>query len=120
MKLNEMEKVKPKGTLFTEIHEHKDVITCLESIGDKFLISGSYDGTLRVFNTRKMEMNVTADSEAVYEIGNEGEEKSKIHSIAAFENTYTIAAGTSKGQIRIFQIERMRGKGMEINRGSRT
>ena len=70
LKANEMEKIKPKGTLLTEIYEHRDVITCLENIADKFLISGSYDGTLRVFNTRKMEMNVTAESEAVYEIGN--------------------------------------------------
>ena len=79
-----MEKIKPKGTLLTEIYEHRDVITCLENIADKFLISGSYDGTLRVFNTRKMEMNITAESEAMYEIGNEGEEKAKIQSIAAF------------------------------------
>ena len=61
-----MIKIKPKGNLYTEIYEHRDVITCVENVADNFLISGSYDGTLRVFNTRKMEMNISANSEAVY------------------------------------------------------
>lgn len=30
------------------------MITCLENIADRFLISASYDGTIRVFNTRKI------------------------------------------------------------------
>jgi hypothetical protein len=36
--------------------------------------------------------------------------------LAAFENTYTVAAATHKGNIRIFQIERMKGKGFDSNR----
>lgn len=64
-----MEKLqKPKGQLITEIYEHKDVITCLENIADNFLISGSYDGTLKVFDLKKIEINVAPDSEVSFEL----------------------------------------------------
>ena len=46
--------LRPKGSLVTEIYEHKDVITCLENIADKFLVSASYDGTVRIFNIKKI------------------------------------------------------------------
>ena len=60
-------------------------------------------------------MNVTAGSEAVFEIGSDQlEEKAKINSIAAFESTYTIAVGTNRGQIRISHIERMPSKAFEL------
>lgn len=60
-------------------------------------------------------MNITTDSEAVYEIkSDQSEEKVKINSIAAFENTYSIAIGTNKGQVRIHHIERMPGKGYDL------
>lgn len=65
-KTMEPEKImRPKGTLVTEIFEHKDVITSLEKIADSFLISGSYDGKFRLFNTKKIDMNITVGSEAV-------------------------------------------------------
>lgn len=54
-KTMEIEKpLRPKGNLVTWIYEHKDVITCLENIADKFLVSGSYDGTIKVFNVKKI------------------------------------------------------------------
>lgn len=88
------------------------MITCLENVADRFLISASYDGTVRVFNVRKVESNITCESEGVYEVSSDNsEEKVRINSLAAFENTYTIAVATNRGQIRIFQIERMKGKG---------
>lgn len=34
------------------------MITCLENVADRFLISASYDGTVRVFNIKKIEANI--------------------------------------------------------------
>lgn len=93
----------------------------MENIADKFLVSGSYDGTIKVFNVRKIEVNITCESEGTYEINaDNNEEKVRINSLAAFDSTYTIAAATNKGNIRVFQIERMKGKVPEYsNRLSR-
>lgn len=61
------------------------MITCLENVADRFLISGSYDGTVRVFNIRKIETNITCESEGIYEINSDNtEEKVRINSLAAF------------------------------------
>jgi hypothetical protein len=55
-------------------------------------------------------MNVTTCSEASLEIKGESfEEKVKISSICAFENTYTAVVGSNKGHIRIYPIERLPG-----------
>ena len=54
---------KPKGILLTEIYEHTDTITCIEKVADQFILSGSADGTLRVFDSRKIQANITMSSE---------------------------------------------------------
>lgn len=46
----------------SEIFEHADTITCLEKVADQFFLSGSADGTLKIFDSKKIQMNVTTCS----------------------------------------------------------
>jgi len=39
-------------------------VTCLEKVADQYILSGSADGTLRVFDSKKIIANVTTCSEA--------------------------------------------------------
>jgi WD40 repeat protein len=98
---------RPKGVLVSEIFEHTDTITCLEKVADQFILSGSADGSLRVFDARKIQTNVTMCSEGWVEMKGEGEEKAKIASVASFDQTYAAVVGTNRGQIRVFPIERI-------------
>lgn len=54
---------RPKGILLAEISEHTEAITCLEKVADQFFLSGSSDGTFKVFDSRKIQMNMTVGSE---------------------------------------------------------
>jgi WD40 repeat protein len=55
---------RPRGILLAEISEHSESVTCLEKVADQFFLSGSSDGTLRVFDSKKIQMNMTVGSEA--------------------------------------------------------
>jgi len=37
-------------------------------VGDSYFISGSHDGTMRVYDTRSIEMNIITEAEAIYEL----------------------------------------------------
>lgn len=84
-------------------------------MADQFFLSGSSDGTLRIFDSKKIQINITTSSEALLEIKGEGEEKVKITSICSFDQTFTAVVGSNKGHIRVYPIERLSG-----NKGSRT
>lgn len=45
---------KPTGMLIAEITEHKDTISCIEKVGDRFFATGSYDGTVRFFDSKRL------------------------------------------------------------------
>lgn len=51
-------------------------------------------------------MNVTTCSEASIDV-QAGRGKARISSICSFDRTYTAVVGTNKGQIKIYQLERM-------------
>mgnify|MGYP000913861979 CR=1 FL=1 len=46
---------KPNGVLIAEITEHKDTVSCIERVGDRFFVTGSYDGTVRFFDSKRLE-----------------------------------------------------------------
>jgi WD40 repeat protein len=62
-----------KGTLITEIYEHRDTVTCLENIADEFLVSAGNDGTVRVFSVPKIEASIVCESEGAHEIKRQGQ-----------------------------------------------
>ncbi len=51
-------------------------------VGDYFFVSGSHDGTMRIYDTRSIEMNIITEAEAVYDLKSElSEEKVRINSL---------------------------------------
>lgn len=95
----------------------------MESINERYLISGSHDGSVRIFNIQKIECNTTCEAEGVYEINSEHpEDRIRINSVAVFENTFAVAVASNKGNIRVFQIERMKSgsRSMENHRKNRS
>lgn len=100
-----LEKItRPKGILISEVFEHTDTVTCLEKVADQFILSGSADGTLRVFNAKKIQANVTMCSEGWVDMRGQGEEKAKISDVASFDQTYAAVVGSNRGQIRVYPI----------------
>lgn len=59
---------KPKGIQVSEIYENKEAISGLCKVGDYFFVSACHDGSMRVYDTRAIEMNLIAEAEAVYEL----------------------------------------------------
>jgi WD40 repeat protein len=79
-------------------------------------LSGSADGSLRIFDARKIQANVTMSSEGWIDMRGEGEEKAKISAVATFEQTYAAVVGSNRGQIRVYPVERFQ-KNQNMNRG---
>jgi hypothetical protein len=52
----------------SEIYENKEAISGLCKVGDYFFVSACHDGSMRVYDTRAIEMNLIAEAEAVYEL----------------------------------------------------
>ena len=65
---------KPKGIQVSEIYENKETISDLVKVGDSYFISGSHDGTMRVYDTRSIEMNIITEAEAIYELKSDSSE----------------------------------------------
>jgi hypothetical protein len=53
-------------------------------VADQFFLSGSSDGTFKVFDSRKIQMNMTVGSEVSVALSGEGEERARISSISVF------------------------------------
>lgn len=67
-------------------------------------MTGSNDGTLRFWDSKRLEEDVTTDSFAVIDF-REGEGAVKVASVAAIEETQSFVVGTSKGNIGIYRLE---------------
>lgn len=54
---------RPQQQLVTTIQEHKDIVSCVENFRDqRFFISGSHDGTVRIFDMNRIDQDFTAGS----------------------------------------------------------
>lgn len=61
-------------------------MSCIEKIGERFFITGSYDGTIRFFDSKKLEEDITSDSFGVVDMreGSEGG-LARVSTMAAIE-----------------------------------
>ncbi|KAJ3126534.1 Serine/threonine-protein kinase [Nowakowskiella sp. JEL0407] len=92
---------KPQGLLVSQLSEHASVINKVSVAPDhSFFASCSNDGTVRIWDTRRLEKNVTNRSRLVY-----AEQGGKITSIAFCENTRSIVSASSNGTIHVGRVE---------------
>ncbi|KAJ3267994.1 Serine/threonine-protein kinase, partial [Borealophlyctis nickersoniae] len=94
---------RPEGTLIAHLSEHRGPINALKLSADHaFFATASDDGTVKVWDTQRLERNVTNRSRLTY-VGHGG----KVKSLAFCENTHSIASISDNGSIHVSRVEYM-------------
>ena len=93
---------RPKGILAGQLLGHSGPIIDLVMAPDhSFFISGSSDGTVGIWDTRRLHTNVTNRSRLIYS----GHSDSQITAVAFCEGKHSIVSASKSGKIHINRIE---------------
>lgn len=91
---------RPEGTLVAHLVEHKGAITDIKVSPDQlFFVTGSEDGTVKVWDTIRLEKNVTSKSRQTFHQGG------KITSICMLENSHCVASASDNGTLWIHRVD---------------
>ncbi|SPC61050.1 related to VPS15 - ser/thr protein kinase [Ustilago sp. UG-2017b] len=94
-------KRRPEGRLIAYFTEHSAAITCLALSPDHaYFVSGSQDGTLKVWDTARLEKNVTSKSRATYSA-----QKGAITGVIAIEGSHCVASIATDGSLHVWRID---------------
>ncbi len=94
-------KRRPEGRLIAYFTEHTAAVTCLALSPDHaYFVSGSADGTLKVWDTARLEKNVTSKSRATY-----AAQKGAITGVIAIEGSHCVASTATDGSLHVWRIE---------------
>lgn len=92
---------RPEGNLIAYFTEHTASITAIAVSPDSaFFLSGSEDGTIKVWDTARLEKNVTSRSRATY-TGQRG----KITALSMLEASHCAASAASDGSVHVIRVE---------------
>jgi len=93
---------RPEGHLVASFGEHTAAVTrILVSPDQGFFISGSDDGTVKIWDTSRLERNITRRSRQTYRLG----ENIKVTSLVFVEQTYSFVATGSDGGVHVVRID---------------
>ncbi|KAF1943044.1 phosphoinositide 3-kinase regulatory subunit 4 [Clathrospora elynae] len=93
---------RPEGTLVASFGEHTAAVTrILVSPDQGFFISGSDDGSVKVWDTSRLERNITRRSRQTYRLG----EDVKVTSLVFVEQTYSFVATGSDGSVHVVRVD---------------
>ncbi|KAF2829205.1 ARM repeat-containing protein [Ophiobolus disseminans] len=93
---------RPEGHLVASFAEHTAAVTrILVSPDQAFFISGSDDGTVKIWDTSRLERNITRRSRQTYKLG----ENVKVTSLVFVEQTYSFVATGSDGGVHVVRID---------------
>ena len=93
---------RPEGTLVAHIHEHSAAINHISISPDHvFFVTCSDDGTIKIWDSSKLERNVANRARLTYR----GLTGSKVKTTCFLEQSYTVAAAADSGAIHIIKIE---------------
>ncbi|SNX82431.1 related to VPS15 - ser/thr protein kinase [Melanopsichium pennsylvanicum] len=96
-----MSKRRPEGRLIAYFTEHSAAVTCLALSPDHaYFVSGSQDGTLKVWDTARLEKNVTSKSRATYSA-----QKGSITGVIAIEASHCVASTATDGSLHVWRID---------------
>lgn len=91
-----------EGTLVAHVREHSAAINCVRVSPDHiFFVTASDDGTIRIWDSSRLERNVANRSRITYR----GMVGSKIRQLCFLENTYCLAAASDQGSIQIIKVD---------------
>ncbi|EPQ31567.1 uncharacterized protein PFL1_00900 [Pseudozyma flocculosa PF-1] len=92
---------RPEGNLIAYFTEHTAPVTSLAVSPDHlFFVSGSEDGTLKVWDTARLEKNVTSRSRATYSA-----QKGSITAVIAIEGSHCVASTATDGSLHVWRID---------------
>lgn len=91
---------RPEGILIAHLIEHTAVITSIAVSPDQlFFVTGSHDGTIKVWDTIRLEKNVTSRSRQTIHQGG------KITSVVKVENSHCMVSASDNGTVWVFRID---------------
>lgn len=92
---------KPEGNLIAHLVEHTQAVTCITVSPDQlFFATGSADGTVKIWDTIRLEKNVTSRSRQT--ISAQG---GKITSVGMVENSHCVVSASDNGSVWICRVD---------------
>ncbi|KAL5114807.1 Serine/threonine-protein kinase [Pleosporales sp. CAS-2024a] len=93
---------RPEGQLVASFGEHTAAVTrILVSLDQGFFISGSDDGCVKIWDTSRLERNITRRSRQTYRLGDDV----KVTSLVFVEQTYSFVATGSDGSVHVVRVD---------------
>ncbi|KAL1311796.1 hypothetical protein AAFC00_001878 [Neodothiora populina] len=100
---------KPQGQLVAMLGDHSGQINCIAVAPDHaFFLTGSDDGTVRVWDTARFERNVTHRSRQTHK----HDAGVRVTCLAFIESTYSFISTGSDGSVQIVKVDVDDGNGM--------
>ncbi|KAK4047771.1 Serine/threonine-protein kinase [Microbotryomycetes sp. JL221] len=91
---------RPEGTLIAHLIEHTAAITDIQVAPDHlFVASGSEDGTVKIWDSMRLEKNVTSRSRHTFDQGG------KITSVCILENSHCVASASDNGTVWVHRVD---------------
>ncbi|KAF2180054.1 phosphoinositide 3-kinase regulatory subunit 4 [Zopfia rhizophila CBS 207.26] len=99
---------RPEGILVASFGEHTDAVNRILVAPDHaFFITGSDDGTVKVWDTSRLERNVSRRSRQTYKLS----DGAKVSSLVFVEHTYCFVATGTDGSMHVVRVDYYQGQG---------
>ncbi|GAB7346883.1 hypothetical protein MBLNU459_g1963t1 [Dothideomycetes sp. NU459] len=100
---------RPQGQLVAALGEHQAQVTCIAVAPDHaFFITGSDDGTVRIWDTARLEKNLSHRSRQVHRHTS----NAKITSLCFVEQTHSFISTGSDGSLNVVRVDLAEANGM--------
>jgi phosphoinositide-3-kinase regulatory subunit 4 len=97
---NERSIRRPEGTLIAHLAEHTGPVTSIAVSPDHvFFVTGSEDGTVKVWDSVRLEKNVTSRARHTYQQGG------RVTSVCMLENTHCVASASDNGTLWVHRVD---------------
>ncbi|XP_078170868.1 serine/threonine-protein kinase VPS15-like isoform X1 [Carex rostrata] len=108
---------RPRGVLVAHLQEHRLAVNDVAVSNDQaFLVSASDDSTVRIWDTRKLEKDISFRSRLTYGLGGGG---ARALCAEMLRGTAQVVAGASDGTLHLFSVDYVsRGLGSVVERYS--
>jgi phosphoinositide-3-kinase, regulatory subunit 4 len=108
---------RPRGVLVAHLQEHRLAVNDVAVSNDQaFFVSASDDSTVRIWDTRKLEKDISFRSRLTYGLGGGG---ARALCAEMLRGTAQVVAGASDGTLHLFSVEYVsRGLGSVVERYS--
>lgn len=106
---------RPRGVLVAHLQEHSSSVNDIAVSNDNsFFVSASSDSTIKIWDTRKLEKDISFRSRLTYSLGH-----SQALCVCMLRGTAKVAAGASNGTLHLFAVDYVsRGLGNVVERYS--